>query len=84
MLRIIHVWTSDRPRCAIRVPTPVPFSALAPSAGGCDGHLQGLPSIRSLFGHYFPARIFIIFVGLSRVTDDDFFAFFLIGCAGPN
>ena len=26
----------------------------------------------------------IIFIGLLRVADDDFFALALIGCAGPN
>jgi hypothetical protein len=40
--------------------------------------------IRSLLGHYFPARNFIIYIGLPCVADDDFFAFALIGCAGLN
>jgi hypothetical protein len=57
---------------------------LPPSAGGCDGHFKGLSSIRILLGHHFPARNFIIPIGLSRVTDDYLFAFALIGCAWPN
>ena len=61
-----------------------PCLCLPPSARGCDGHLQGLPSIRSIFCHYFPASNFIIFIGLPCVADDDFFAFSRIGCARSN
>jgi hypothetical protein len=57
---------------------------LPSSAGGCDGHLKGLPSIRSLLGHHFPVRNSIIFISLPRVADDDLFAFLLIGRAGSN
>jgi hypothetical protein len=42
------------------------------------------PTIRSLFGHHFPARMFIIFIGLSCIADDDLLAFALIGRAGLN
>jgi hypothetical protein len=57
---------------------------LAPSAGGRDGHLKSLPSIRSLLGHHFPARNFMIPIGLSCVADDYLFVFALIGCVWPN
>jgi hypothetical protein len=53
-----------------------------PSAGGCDGHLQGLPSIRSLFHYYFSAKNFISFIGLPYVADDDFFALSLSAVLG--
>jgi hypothetical protein len=36
------------------------------------------------FRNHFPARVFIIFIGLSCITDDDLLAFALIGRAGPN
>jgi hypothetical protein len=62
----------------------VPCLHLPPSVGGGDGNIQSLPSVRSLFHHHFPARDFIILIGLSRVADDDFSAFALISCAGPN
>jgi hypothetical protein len=65
----------SRPATCLRLP---------PSVGVCDGNLQSLPSIRSFLGHYLPARTFIILIGLSCIADDDFFAFALIGCAGPN
>jgi hypothetical protein len=55
---------------------------LPPSVGGRDGDLQGLPSIRSLFCHRFPARIFNISIGLSCIVDDDLLV--VIGCARPN
>jgi hypothetical protein len=57
---------------------------LPPSAGGYDGHLKGLPSIRSLLGHHFSARNHIIPIGLPCVADDYFFVFAFIGCARPN
>jgi hypothetical protein len=41
---------------------------LSPSAGGRDGHLKSLPSIRSLLGHHFSARILMIPIGLSCVA----------------
>jgi hypothetical protein len=56
----------------------------APSAGGCDGHLKGLSSIKILFSHHFTARNLIIPIGLPRVADDYLFALALIGCALPN
>jgi hypothetical protein len=58
--------------------------APAPSVGGSDGNLQSLPSIGSPLCHHFPARVFIIFNGLSRVADDYLLAFALIGRARPN
>jgi hypothetical protein len=61
-----------------------PAYACPPSVGGGDGNFQSVPSIRSLFHHHFPARIFIIFIGLSCVADDDLLAFALILHAGPN
>jgi hypothetical protein len=57
---------------------------LPSSTGGGDGNFQSLSSIRSLFRHHFPARDFIVFIGLSRIADDYFLAFALIGHAGPN
>jgi hypothetical protein len=57
---------------------------LSPGVGGGDGNFQSLPSIRSLFRHHFPARDFIILTGLSRIADDYFLAFALIGHAEPN
>jgi hypothetical protein len=36
------------------------------------------------FPPHFPAKDFIILIGLPCVADDDFFAFALIGCAGSN
>jgi hypothetical protein len=51
----------------------------APNNGGSDGDLQHLPSIRGLFSKYFPASWSDIFVGSSRVVDDDLFAFALTG-----
>jgi hypothetical protein len=74
----------DRPRCAARAPAPVPWSALAPSAGGRDGHLKSFPSIRGLFGHHLPARNLMIPIGLSCVADDYLFAFAFIGSVWPN
>jgi hypothetical protein len=56
----------------------------APIVGGSDVIFRVPSPIRSLLGHYFPARNFIIFIGLSCVANDDFFAFALIGHAGPN
>jgi hypothetical protein len=61
-----------------------PCLRLPSNAGICDGHLQCLLSIRSLLGHHFPARNFVVSIGLSCVADDDFFVFALIGCVGPN
>jgi hypothetical protein len=75
---------SDCPRCAARAPAPAPWSALAPSAGGRDGHLKSLPSIGSLLGHYFPAGYFMIPISLSCVVEDYLFVFALIGCVWPN
>jgi hypothetical protein len=57
---------------------------LPPSAGGRDGHLKSLPSIGILLGHHFPARNFVIVIGLSCVADDYLFVFALIGCVWPN
>jgi hypothetical protein len=57
---------------------------LPPSAGGRDGHLKSLPSIGSLLGHHFPARNFMIAIGLSCVVDDYLFVFALIDCVWPN
>jgi hypothetical protein len=57
---------------------------LPPSAGGRDGHLKNLPSIGSLLGHHFPARNFMIPIGLSCVADDYLFVFALIGHVWPN
>jgi hypothetical protein len=37
-----------------------------------------------VFSATIPARSFIIFIGLSCVADEDFFAFALIGRVGPN
>jgi hypothetical protein len=61
-----------------------PCLRLPPSARGCDGHLQGLPSIGSLLGHHFPARNFTIPISLFSIADDCFFAFAFIGCVWPN
>jgi hypothetical protein len=62
----------------------LPCLRLPSNAGGCDGHFQCLLSIRSLLGHHFPARDFVVSIGLLCVADDDFFVFALISCAGPN
>jgi hypothetical protein len=57
---------------------------LPPSAGGRDGHLKSLPSIGSLLGHHFPARNFMIPIGLSCVADDYLFVSAFIDCIWPN
>jgi hypothetical protein len=57
---------------------------LPPSTGGRDGHLKSLPSIESFLGHHFPARNFMIPIGLSCVADDYLFVFALIGRVWPN
>jgi hypothetical protein len=51
-----------------------PCLRLPPSARGCDGHLQGLPSIGSLLGYHFPAKNFTIPIGLFSIADDCLFA----------
>jgi hypothetical protein len=61
-----------------------PCLRLPPSARGCDGHLQGLPSIGSLLGHHFPARNFTTLIGLFSIVDDCLFDFAFIGCVWPN
>jgi hypothetical protein len=66
------------------VHAPGSLLAPAPNVGGDDGNFQSLSSIRILFRHHFPARDFIIFIGLLRIADDYFLAFALIGHAGPN
>jgi hypothetical protein len=68
ILRTVCACAADRPRCVAWAPAP--WSALAPSAGGHDGHFKSLPSIGSLLGHHFPARNFMIAIGLSCVADD--------------
>ena len=86
MSRTVCVYAPDRLRCAEQGPAPgyLPAPAPAPGVGGSDGNFQSFSSMRSLFSHHFPTRIFIIFIGLSRVADDDLLAFALIGRAGPN
>jgi hypothetical protein len=68
--RTVCAYASDLPRCTARAPAPAPWSALAPSAGGRDGHLKSLPSIGSLLDHHFPARNFMIPISFSCVADD--------------
>jgi hypothetical protein len=57
---------------------------LLPSVGGRDGHLKSFPSIGSLLNHHFPAKKFMILIGLSYIVDDYLFAFAFIGCVWPN
>jgi hypothetical protein len=56
----------------------------APSVGSHDGDLHGLPSIKSLFYHHFPAINLSVSIGLSCIADDDLLALTHIGCARPN
>jgi hypothetical protein len=55
-----------------------------PNVGGWDGDLQCLPSIRGLFYNHFTIRNFGNLIGLSWITDDNLFAFALIGRIRPN
>jgi hypothetical protein len=86
MSQTIRIYAPDRPQRVEPGPTPgyLPALAPAPSVGGSDDNLQSLTSIGSPLRHHLLARVFIIFIGLSRVADDDLLAFALIGHVRPN
>jgi hypothetical protein len=62
-----HLGVGPSTMCSMGSCARLLIYACPPSAGGCDGHLKSLSSIRILLGHHFPEEI-LLFPLASRAS----------------